>query len=93
LIQPLFDSLAANLRGEGTEDEGRLHEDLLGAFGNAQGLITPPVISFLARVEVEYRQGIARYNAFVLNVLPNVNAVLQHAGMKTLPAVKTVTPL
>jgi photosystem II stability/assembly factor-like uncharacterized protein len=89
----LFDSLAANLRGEGTEDEGRLHEDLLGAFGNAQGLITPPVISFLARVEVEYRQGIARYNAFVLNVLPNVNAVLQHAGMKTLPAVKTVTPL
>jgi photosystem II stability/assembly factor-like uncharacterized protein len=91
--QTLFDSLAVNIRGEGTEDESKLHEDLLAAFGNAQGLITPPVTSFLSRVDAEYRDGIGRFNAFVNGVLPGVNAALQQAGMKTLPAVKSVTAL
>jgi photosystem II stability/assembly factor-like uncharacterized protein len=91
--QTLMDSLATNIRGEGTEDETKVREDVLGAFGNAQGLITPPVADFIARVDVEYRAGVARYNTFVTGVLPGVNAALQQAGMKTLPALKTVSAL
>ncbi len=86
--QTLFDSLAVNGRGEGTEDENRLRDDVLGAFQNAQGLITPPVTDFLSRVDAEYRNGIARYNAFVTGMLPGINTALQQAGMKTLPAIK-----
>jgi photosystem II stability/assembly factor-like uncharacterized protein len=91
--QTLFNSLATNVRGEGTEDETHLHEDILGAFGNAQSYITPPIANFLARVDALYRDGVARYNAFVTGELPGVDAALRQAGMKTLPAVKTVTPL
>ncbi|MBV8066634.1 MAG: hypothetical protein JO113_01555, partial [Candidatus Eremiobacteraeota bacterium] len=88
----LFDSLGTYVRGEGTEDEPKLHEDLLGAFQQAQGLITPTVSDFLSRVDAEYRAGIARYNAFVTATMPGINAALQQAGVKTLPTVKTVTP-
>ncbi|MBV9233503.1 MAG: hypothetical protein JO030_05620, partial [Candidatus Eremiobacteraeota bacterium] len=91
--QTLFDSLAVNIRGEGTMDEGRLHEDLLGAFGAAQGLITPAVADAVARVEVAYRAGVGRYNAFVTGVLPGVSASLRQAGMKELPPMKTVSAL
>ncbi len=91
--QALFDSLAAHVRGEGTEDETKLHEELLSAFQNAQGLITPPVVDFLSRVDAEYRAGIGRYDAFVTGVLPGVNAALQQAGMKSLPAVKSVNAI
>jgi photosystem II stability/assembly factor-like uncharacterized protein len=90
--QTLFESLATNVRGEGTEDETKLHEDVLGAYQNAQGLITPPVADFLARVDADYRAGVARYNDFVTNVLPGINTALQAAGQKPLSAVKTVTP-
>ncbi len=62
-----------NIRGEGTEDEGKLHEDVLGAYFAAQGLTTPAIESLLARVDVEYRDGVTRYNAFVTGVLPGVN--------------------
>ena len=89
--QTLFDSLATNIRGEGTEDETKLHEDVLGAFQIAQGLITPPVANLLSRVDAQYRAGVARYDAFVTGVLPGINAALQKAGMKTLPPVKSVT--
>jgi len=81
-----------NVRGEGTEDQTMLHEELFGAFGNAQGLITPPVADFLSRVDVEYRDGLGRYNAFVTGVLPGVEAALKQAGMKGLPNIKTVNP-
>ena len=90
--QTLFESVATNVRGEGTEDETKLHEDLLGAFQNAQGLITPAVVDFLARVDADYRAGVARYNAFVTSTMPGLNAALQQAGMKPLTSVKTVTP-
>ncbi|HEU5479342.1 MAG TPA: hypothetical protein VFU90_05890, partial [Candidatus Tumulicola sp.] len=81
----LFDSLAANVRGEGTEDETKLHEDVTGAYFTAQGLITPAAMDFIERVDVTYRAGIARYNAFVTGVLPGVNAALRGAGQKALP--------
>lgn len=92
--QILFDSLATHVRGEGTEDETKLHEDLLSAFQIAQGpLITPPIADFLSRVDAEYRAGVARYDAFVTGVLPGVNAALQQAGMKALPAVKSASAI
>jgi photosystem II stability/assembly factor-like uncharacterized protein len=91
--QTLFDSLAVNIRGEGTEDEGRLHEDLLGAFGAAQSLITPTIADFLSRVETEYHDGLGRYNAFVNGVVPGVNTALQQAGMKPLPSLKEITAI
>ncbi len=88
--QTLFDSLATNVRGEGTEDESRLHEDLLAAYFTANGLITPAVTDLLARTDADYRAGIARYNTFVTGVLPGANAALKAAGMKALPAIKTI---
>jgi photosystem II stability/assembly factor-like uncharacterized protein len=86
--QVLFDSFAVNVRGEGTEDEARLHEDMLGAFQIAQGLITPPAADFLSRIDAEYRAGVTRYNAFVTTVLPGVTAALKQAGMKPLTTLK-----
>ena len=90
--QALFETLATNVRGEGTEDETKLHEDLLGAFQQAQGLITPAVADLLARVDANYRAGIVRYNAFVSGQMPGINAALQQVGMKPLSSVKTVSP-
>jgi hypothetical protein len=91
--QTLFDSLAVNIRGEGTEDETALHEDVLGAFQSSQGLVTPAVVSFITRVDAEYREGLARYDAFVTGVLPGVNEALKQAGMKPLPPAKEVGAL
>ncbi|HEX3672124.1 MAG TPA: hypothetical protein VHT92_10530 [Candidatus Cybelea sp.] len=88
--QTLFDSLAVNIRGEGTEDEGKLHEDALGAYFNAQGLVTPASEGLIARVNADYRDGVSRYNTFVTGVLPGVNAALQQAGIKALPVVKPI---
>ncbi len=90
--QTLFDSLAVNIRGEGTEDEGRVHEDVLTAFFASQGLTTPAITDLLTRVNAEYREGIARYNAFATGVIPGVNAALKQAGMKALVSVKPLTP-
>ncbi len=90
--QTLYDSLAVNVRGEGTMDETKLHEDLLGAYFNAQGLVTPPVLDFIGRVHVLYRNGVSQYNAFISGVLPGVNDALHQAGMKPLTTIKQVTP-
>jgi photosystem II stability/assembly factor-like uncharacterized protein len=91
--QSLLDSIAVNIRGEGTEDEGRLRDDVFGAYANAQGLITPPVTDFISRVNAEYRAGVSRYNTFVDDVLPGANAALRQAGMKALPSLKTLNAL
>ncbi len=91
--QTLFDSLATNIRGEGTEDETALHEDVVGAFQTAQGLVTPMVVNLITRVDAEYRQGLARYNAFVTGVVPGVNDALKQAGMKPLSPAKEVEAL
>ncbi|MBV8117903.1 MAG: hypothetical protein JOZ01_07975, partial [Candidatus Eremiobacteraeota bacterium] len=88
----LYDSLVANVRGEGTEDENKLQQDMLGAFFGAQGLITPAVSDALQRVGAEYRDGLGRYNAFVTGVVPGVNAALKSAGQKALPSITTMTP-
>ena len=90
--QTLFDTLATNVRGEGTEDETKLHEDLLNASQVAQGLITPAVVEYLRRIDTQYAAGIARYNAFVAGVLPGLNDALKQSGMKALSSVKTVAP-
>jgi hypothetical protein len=91
--QAIFDSLAVNVRGEGTEDEGKVREDVFGAFGNAQGLITPPIADFIGRVDGEYRAGVTRYNAFVTGSMPGINATLQQAGKKPVTSIKTVNAL
>ena len=86
----LFDTLAIHLRGEGTQQENQLHEDVMGAFFSAQGLITPAVRDGIARVDALYRAGLARYNAFVTGTLPGINAEIQQAGKKPLTTIKTV---
>jgi hypothetical protein len=91
--QAIFDSLAVNVRGEGTEDEGKVREDVFGAFGNAQGLLTPPIADFIGRVDGEYRAGVTRYNAFVTGSMPGINATLQQAGKKPVTSIKTVNAL
>lgn len=90
--QTLYDSLVANVRGEGTEDENKLQQDVLGAYFGAQGLITPAITDVLNRVNVEYRAGIQQYNAFVTGELPKVNAALKNGGQKPLTTISTVTP-
>ncbi len=89
----LFDTLAIHLRGEGTQQENEIHEDLLGAFQVAQGLITPPVADAIVRVDALYRAGVGRYNAFVTGTLPGINAQLQQAGAKPVTTVKEVNAL
>jgi hypothetical protein len=89
----LFDSLATYVRGEGTEDESKLHEDVLGAMFQSQGLITPAVSDFLSRTDGLYRAGIARYNDFATTKMPGISASLQQAGVKTVPSVKPVAAL
>ncbi len=91
-LTTLYDSLAANVRGEGTEDETKLQQDQLGAYFTSTGLITPAVTEFIARVNVDYRAGIGRYNDFVNKVLPGANAALKAGGQKALPAISTMTP-
>jgi hypothetical protein len=86
------DSIATFVRGEGTEDETKLREDVFSAYGVAQGLVTPAVANFLVRVDAEYRAGIGQYNAFVTGSMPGITAALKEAGVKSLPSVKTVMP-
>ncbi len=88
----LFDTLAVNIRGEGTQDEGRVHEDLLGAYFVSQSPTTPAILDLLTRVDAGYREGVGRYNAFVTGILPGTNAALRQAGIKELTSVKTVNP-
>ncbi|MBV8375114.1 MAG: hypothetical protein JO302_06350 [Candidatus Eremiobacteraeota bacterium] len=87
----LFDSLAIDVEGEGTLQEGKLHEDVLGAFNAAQGLITPMVTDFLGRVDADFRAGVNRYNDFVRKVAP-VNDALKAAGSKPLPTISPIRP-
>ena len=86
----LMDSLATTVRGEGTEDETRVREDVLGATFQAQPLITPMVASFITRVDGEYRAAIARYNAFATGTMPGISTALQQAGVKTVPSFKPI---
>jgi len=88
----LFDVLAVNVRGEGTQNETMVHEDILGAFNTAQNLVTPAAESFIARVDAEYRAGIARYDEFVRTVLPGIDAALKDAGTKTPPVLQEERP-
>ena len=85
----LMDSLATTVRGEGTEDETKVREDVESAVFQI-GLITPAVTDYLSRVDAEYRAAIARYNAFATAAMPGIGAALKQAGVKSVPAVKTV---
>ncbi|HEY1429961.1 MAG TPA: hypothetical protein VGF18_10330, partial [Candidatus Tumulicola sp.] len=89
----LFDTLATDIKGEGTQDETKLHEDLLGTFFGAQQLIVPPTLDIIKRVDVDYRAGIARYNDFVRTKLPGIAATLKDAGTKTPPSMPQERPL
>jgi photosystem II stability/assembly factor-like uncharacterized protein len=89
----LFDSLAVNVKGEGTQDATKLHEDLLGAFNQAQQLIVPATLSLVERVDADYRAGIARYNDFVRTSFPGIAATLKNAGTKTQPTMPQERPL
>ena len=90
--QTLFDSLAVNVRGEGTQQETKVHEDLLMAVFVGQTLITPAIADGLARIDAGYRAGVARYNDFVRTQLPPVNDALKAASMKPLGPLKEVQP-
>jgi photosystem II stability/assembly factor-like uncharacterized protein len=89
----LFDALATNVKGEGTQDETKLHEDLLGTFFGAQQLVVPPTLELIKRVDVDYRAGIARYDDFVRTKLPGIAATLKDAGTKTPPSMPLERPL
>ena len=85
----LANLLAIDVEGEGSEQEGKLHEDVLNAFAAAQGLITPMVADYLSRVDAERRAGIGRYNEFI-STLPPVDDELKAAGMKAFPAMPPI---
>jgi photosystem II stability/assembly factor-like uncharacterized protein len=80
----LFDTLATDIQGEGTLQETKLAQDVQGAYFQAQGLNTPAALDFISRVDKDYVAGVDRYNAFVKNAVPPVNAALKAAGAKTL---------
>ncbi len=83
----LFNRLTANYQNgeDSIQEPGKLREDIESAFFNALGLVTPPVTSFVHRVEGEYADGVSRYNAYVRS-LSALNASLKSAGLTTIPA-------
>lgn len=90
----LFDSLTADYHNDedGIQRPGALREDIQSAYFGAQGLPTQPVMEFIARVNVELRDGAGRYNGFVSTAVPAMNSALQAAGMKPLPPIPQVRP-
>jgi photosystem II stability/assembly factor-like uncharacterized protein len=88
----LFSTLTANYQNDedGIQMPGKLREDIFGAFFGAQGLITPPFISFMQRLDAELSSGVAQYNAYAAS-LATANAALKAAGQKPLPALSAVT--
>jgi photosystem II stability/assembly factor-like uncharacterized protein len=90
----LFNSLTANYQNDedSIERPGKLRENIETAFFSGLGLITPPVTSFVHRVEMEYTAGIARYNSYVRS-LAGLNTALRSAKLTVVPAsVKEVQP-
>src|SRR5579864_9354945 len=63
--QGLEDTLGTDVQGEGTLQENHLREDVQTAYFSAQGLNTPAVVSYINRINADFRAGIDRYNAFV----------------------------
>ena len=88
----LFDTLGTDVQGEGTLQETKLHEDVQGAYFSAQGLITPAVAEFIARVDVQYSAGVGSYNNWVKTQLPAVNAALKAANIKELTMKEVPAP-
>ena len=86
----LFDSLTANYQNgeDSIQRPGALREDIGGLMYTSP--VAPPVAAFARRMDVEFAQGIGRYDAFVTGTLPGVNAALKAAGKKELPAIKTL---
>ncbi len=90
----VFNALTANYQNseDSIEEPGKLREDIETAFFSALGLVTPPVTSFIHRVESEYSDGVSRYNAYVRS-LATLNAALKAAKLTQLPvSVKEVSP-
>ncbi len=85
----LFNSLTANYHNDedSIERQGALREDIETAYYSAQGLVTQPVLDYVARTTAELAAAKTRFNAFVTGVLPGVNAALKAANMKPLPTV------
>ncbi len=90
--QTLFDSLTADYQNDedSIERPGAFREDLFGLLFAGGGLITPPVEAYGKRVDVEYGAAVGRFNAYVQTQMPQVNAILQQAGLKPLTSVKEV---
>jgi photosystem II stability/assembly factor-like uncharacterized protein len=90
----IFNMLTANYQNEedSIEEPGALREDIETAFFTGLGLGTPPVTTFVHRVEGEYADGVSRYNAYVRSLLA-LNAALKTAGLTQFPGnVKEVRP-
>ncbi len=82
----LFNSLTANYQNDedSIEEPGKLREDLETAFFATSTLVTPPVTTFVRRVESEYAGGVARYNAYVRSLAP-LSAALKAAKLTPIP--------
>ncbi len=83
----IFSELTADYHNDedSIQRPGALREDMegLGFFG--QGVLTPAVIDYGARVDAAYRTAVQNYNAYVRTLAP-VSAQLHAAGMKSLSA-------
>jgi photosystem II stability/assembly factor-like uncharacterized protein len=83
----VFNMLTANYQNDedSIERPGKLREDLEAAFFAGTGLITPPVTNYVRRVEGQYANGVAHYNAYVRS-LATLDAALKAAKLTAIPS-------
>ncbi len=69
---------------------GALREDMQGLSFFGQGVVTPAVAAYGARIDVALRSAVGRYNAFAQS-LRSLNTALQQAGLKPITAAPPVS--
>jgi photosystem II stability/assembly factor-like uncharacterized protein len=62
---------------------GKIREDLFNGLQTLTVPITPAMRNIGDRIDADYRIGVAKYNTYVRSTVPQVNALLQRAGVKT----------
>ena len=71
---------------------GSLRENITAVLQGLTVPVTPALAQLGGRVDREYADGVGAYNAYVRDTLPQVDAVLQKAGVKAVTGVNAVQP-
>lgn len=89
----LFDTLTADYQNDedSIQRPGKLREDLQGLSYNGAP-ITPPMYEIAHRINADYTNAIARFNAFVKTTVPGLDPALKAAGLTAITGATPVSP-